>query len=230
MLPNEDVRISALRDAERKANLLYDRIEQSNIIAPGRTEHDVEREIYKLAKAEFGLVRYWHGRIVRCGSNTIEPARRDAPNLTIAEDDIVFIDLGPVFEKWEADVGRTYVVGSDPQKVALVQDLPKIFELVRRRYLEHPEISGSELYHYAVACAEKAGWGFGGKIAGHIVGEFPHPHVPDNRTNHHIHPKNVTSMSAPDEQGRYRYWICEIHLVSPDNKFGGFYERLLIGN
>ena len=27
--------------------------------------------------------------------------------------------------------------------------------------------------------------------------------------------------------GRVRHWILNIHLVSPDEAFGGFYERLL---
>ena len=32
-----------------------------------------------------------------------------------------------------------------------------------------------------------------------------------------------------DANGRVRHWILEIHLVSPDGTFGGFYERLLEG-
>ncbi|WP_431213706.1 hypothetical protein ACQ86N_01985 [Puia sp. P3] len=28
----------------------------------------------------------------------------------------MFFDFGPIFEDWEADFGRTYVIGSDPTK------------------------------------------------------------------------------------------------------------------
>jgi hypothetical protein len=34
----------------------------------------------------------------------------------VGEEDTLFLDLGPVFEEWEADFGRTFVLGSDPVK------------------------------------------------------------------------------------------------------------------
>ena len=59
----------------------------------------------------YGISRYWHKRIVRAGRNTLAPYDENPPDLTVGEDDIVFLDLGPVFEEWEADFGRTFVVG-----------------------------------------------------------------------------------------------------------------------
>ena len=41
----------------------------------------------------------------------------------IEEDDIVFPDFGPVFDEWEADLGRTYVMGDDPRKLRLRDDV-----------------------------------------------------------------------------------------------------------
>jgi hypothetical protein len=35
----------------------------------------------------------------------------------------VFFDFGPVFEEWEADVGRTYVIGNDSLKHKLKKDI-----------------------------------------------------------------------------------------------------------
>ncbi len=49
------------------------------------------------------------------------------PDLTLGEDDIVFLDFGPVFEEWEADFGRTYVVGNDPLKHKLRRDIEEAF-------------------------------------------------------------------------------------------------------
>ena len=41
------------------------------------------------------------------------------PDLTVGKAVILFLDLGPVFEEWEADFGRTFVLGSDPVKLKL---------------------------------------------------------------------------------------------------------------
>jgi Xaa-Pro aminopeptidase len=91
-------------------------IEEAGLIAPGRTERMVEKDIYALAENSFGLQKHWHKRIVRSGINTLCIAADDPPVLEIAVDDTVFIDLGPVFDEWEADVGRTYALGPDPRK------------------------------------------------------------------------------------------------------------------
>jgi len=56
---------------------------------------------------------------VRAGRNTLAPYDENPPDLTVAEDDIVFLDLGPVFEELEADFGRTYVVGRSLEIEAL---------------------------------------------------------------------------------------------------------------
>ena len=37
-------------------------------------------------------------------------------------------DFGPIFEEFEADLGRTYVLGADPVKHRLAADLPVIFD------------------------------------------------------------------------------------------------------
>jgi len=64
---------------------------------------------------------------VRAGRNTLAPYDENPPDLTVAEDDIVFLDLGPVFEELEADFGRTYVVGDDPRKSKLCRDIKEAF-------------------------------------------------------------------------------------------------------
>ena len=69
---------------------------------------------------------------------------------------------------------------------------------------------------------------FGGKIAGHTVGEFPHAQrVPGDPDQHRIAPANPKRMRDPDANGHERHWILEIHLVDKARSFGGFYERLL---
>ena len=48
----------------------------------------------------------------RTGANSILPIHKRAPTLTLAADDILYIDLGPIFDQTiEADFARTYVIG-----------------------------------------------------------------------------------------------------------------------
>jgi Xaa-Pro dipeptidase len=67
---------------------------------------------------------------------------------------IAFLDLGPVFEEWEADFGRTYVVEDDPLKHKLCRDIEEAFANGKRHFQEHPDITGVELYAYASRLAE----------------------------------------------------------------------------
>lgn len=223
----EPARLAALIEAEERAFALFDAIEAANLVAPGRTERAVEQDIRALALDDFGVSKHWHKRVVRAGINTITTAGDNPPDRVIGEDDIVYLDLGPVFEEWEADVGRSYALGADPRKHALCADLPRMFDLVRDRFNAVPDITGTELYAFAHEAAENAGWLFGGKIAGHIVGEFPHAHIPGEKDHHRINAANPGRLREPDAYGRVRHWILEIHLIAPDRTFGGFYEKLM---
>ncbi len=52
----------------------------------------------------------------------------------IEEDDILFIDLGPVFEAWEADFGRTFVMGNDPIKTRLRDSLEPVWKTTKAQF------------------------------------------------------------------------------------------------
>ena len=83
----------------------------AGLLIPGRSEKEINQEIFELVAADFGTRKHWHTRLVRVGENTIHPIHVKAPNLVLQEDDIAFIDLGPVFGDIEADFARSYVVG-----------------------------------------------------------------------------------------------------------------------
>ena len=226
-----DIR-AALIAAENKALALLGAIEAAGLIAPGKSEAELDAEIFELARARFGVETHWHKRIVRAGANTLCVFADTPPLRVIEADDLVCLDLGPVFAgadgEWEADVGRTYVLGSDAEKHRLVADLPRLFDLVKAHYETSSDITGAQLYAFAQGAAAAAGWRFGGVIAGHIVGEFPHARrVPGARVHHRIAPANKKRMRDPDDHGNARHWILEIHLVDTARSFGGFYERLL---
>ncbi|WP_346348834.1 M24 family metallopeptidase [Rhodococcus sp. T2V] len=83
------------------------------LIAPCASESQVRDGVRDLADEMFGTRRCWHKRIVRSGGTTLEPYRSNPPDLTIADDDVVFLDFGPIFEGWEAGFGCTCVLGDD---------------------------------------------------------------------------------------------------------------------
>jgi Xaa-Pro dipeptidase len=223
---------AALMAAEARGMALFDAIEAAGLITPGKSEKQLDDEIFILAKRDFGVTTHWHKRVVRAGPNTLCIFSDDPPVHTIAADDVVYLDLGPVFAsgnaQWEADIGRSYALGEDADKRRLVADLPCLFDSVKTHYEASPEITGAQLYAFAQLAAKDAGWEFGGAIAGHIVGEFPHAQlIPGEKSQHRIAPGNTTPMREPDGNGNQRHWILEIHLVDRVRQFGGFYERLM---
>jgi Xaa-Pro dipeptidase len=227
MEQSEEGLVAGLLDAQKKADALFSAVQTQNLIRPGAKESEINESVYALAGSMYGISRYWHKRIVRAGRNTLAPYDENPPDLTVAEDDIVFLDLGPVFEEWEADFGRTYVVGNDPLKLKLCWDIETAFASGKRYFHEHPEITAAELYAHAQELAVQAGWEYGGPIAGHLIGVFPHEKIAGDKITLYVHPQNPNRMQLPDASGRKRHWIFEIHFVDRARQIGGFYEELL---
>jgi Xaa-Pro dipeptidase len=223
----ESKRAAALLQAQNNANQLFSAAETQGLIRPNVTESQINQDIYDLAEKMFGISTYWHKRIVRAGSNTLRPYDENPPDLTLAEDDILFLDLGPVFEAWEADFGRTFVLGSDPLKLKLRDDIAKAFAQGKQYFHSHPEITADELYRYAQKMARDDGWEYGGPIAGHLIGQFPHERIPNDKISLYVHPENPMKMRGQDAEGQQRHWILEIHFIDRAKKIGGFYEELL---
>lgn len=223
----EQRRAKELLEAQAKAEALFHEIEARGLIRPSITETDLNAAIYSLAKEMFGITTYWHKRIVRAGRNTLLPYAENPPDLTIAADDILFLDLGPVFETWEADFGRTFVLGSDPLKHKLRHDVEQAFADGKKFFHETPSLTASEFFRYIVSLAEKSGWEFGGRIAGHLIGQFPHEKIAEDKVTLYVHPQSHLPMRSPDAEGHTRHWILEIHFVDRAREIGGFFEELL---
>lgn len=226
-MPSLKKRHLALREAENKAVALFQAIEERNIIRAGVTEKQINHEIYELAFEMFGIKKYWHKRIVRAGKNTLFPYRENPPDLMVVANDIVFLDFGPIFEDWEADFGRTFVLGDDPQKRKLRNDVEEAWEEGKRFFYANPDVTGHELYAFMCELATKYGWEFGGPIAGHLIGEFPHEQIQGDQIENYIHPDNNVRMMDPDTNGLPRDWILEVHFVDRKLQIGGFFEQLL---
>jgi Xaa-Pro aminopeptidase len=214
--------------AEQKAKDLFDTIEQRGLIIPGKSEKELCDEIIKIAEEEFGIKDHWHKKIVRAGVNTLQPFIADPPDRVIQEDDIVFFDFHPIYEGWEADLGRTYVLGNDPLKTKLKNDIEAAWQEANDWYFKQTNLTGAEYFNYVDSLAKRYGYEFGNAIAGHIVGHFPHEQPDDpNDPCLDVHPDNHTDIFHPDKNGNKRHWILELHFVDRINNIGAFYEQLL---
>ena len=227
LVEDEDVRAARLLDAQARAAELFAAIEPRGIIAPGVREVEASDAIRDLAAEMFGVSRHWHKRIVRAGPNTLQPYKHNPPDRAITADDIVFLDFGPIFEHWEADFGRTYVLGDDPVKLRLRDALPVMFRAGRRFFEAHEDVTGEQLYAHMTGLAEADGWTFGGTIAGHLVGQFPHEKIAGEDIESYIAPGSDKPMRRTDGNGQLCHWILEVHLVDMDLQIGGFFEELL---
>jgi Xaa-Pro dipeptidase len=224
---SEALRIRELRAAQDHAVDLFQQIERRNLIRAGILESQLNQEIYDLAQDLFGIKTYWHKRIVRAGSNTLLPYAENPPDCMIAPDDILFLDLGPVFDEWEADFGRTFVLGNDPIKWKLRSDTESAFFAGKRYFQSNPDLTASELFQYVSRLSKNAGWEFGGAMAGHLIGQFPHERIPNDKISLYIHPENHTPLRSQSSDGLSRHWILEIHFIDRRRQIGAFFEELL---
>ncbi len=214
--------------AQKKAIQLFREIETRRLIVPNKSEKVLNKEVYDLAFEMFGIRKYWHKRIVRSGRNTLLPYKENPPDLIIQSDDILFFDFGPVFEEWEADFGRTYVIGNDVQKVKLRNDIESAWYEGKKFYdASFESLTGALFYKHISSLAEKYGWEFGNIHCGHLIGNFPHEHILGDEVHNYLHPNNHIKLSTVDIQGNPRDWILEIHFVNKEKTFGGFFEQLL---
>ena len=71
--------------------------------------------------------------------------------------------------------------------------------------------------------AKEFGWEFGGSIAGHIIGMFPHEKLDPENFKFYIHPENHLDIFQLN-----KHWILEMHFIDKEQQFGAFYEQLML--
>lgn len=184
-------------------------------VKAGMNEADIQ-SLLKDALAARGSEKPWHKPVVRIGSDTVKTFHPlSDPDLRLAETDIFFLDIGPVWDGYEADVGDSFVLGQDAEMIRCAADCRVLFEIVRREWLESGR-SGSELYRFADQQAKERGWQLVLEVDGHRLGDFPH----------HAHYRG--GMSEVDFRPSADAWVLEIQLRHPTREFGAFYEDLLL--
>jgi methionine aminopeptidase len=213
--------------AQCKARTLFEEVVESGIMVPGILESELSAEIHALARNRFGLSRHWHQRLVRSGPNTVMGYYDKVQDRRLEPQDTVYLDFGPIFDGWEADYGRTYVLGDDPIKHRLVADIEAAFVKGKEYFRSSPKLTAGEMYDYVCDLAKQSGWEYGGESAGHLIGRFPHETIPGDLMGLEIHRGNALDLRARDAGGGIRHWILEIHFVDRVRQFGGFHEELL---
>ncbi len=184
-------------------------------IRPGMTEA-AGVELARRILAEAGMQRGWHGVYVRFGANTLANYGQPSdPDLVLGETDIFFIDIGPVWEKWEGDGGDTFVFGDDPVMHAAKRDVRRLFDRVHDRWRTE-RLTGAALYAYAAAEAEAMGWVLNLAMPGHRLSDFPHAAI-------HKGP-----LSAAPYSPSSGLWVLEIQIRHPTLPISAFYEDLML--
>ena len=188
-------------------------------IEPGMTEA-VARQLAIDILQQSGVERLWHPVIIRFGVNTCkiysEPSEK---NTVLQDNDIFFIDLGPVYAGHEGDVGATFMVGQDPKLQPQFQRCAdaaqQLFERVRARWLQQ-DCSGEQLYQFASEQAQAMGYQLNLAIKGHRICDYPHKLYAGG---------NLGDFGGTPRAG---VWVLEIQIKHPTLPIGAFYEDVLL--
>lgn len=183
-------------------------------IVPGVTE-DAARLLASDRLRAAGMQRIWHPSIVRFGTNTLKTFRQpSAPDTVLGEHDVFFIDLGPVFDGHEGDVGDTFVVGTDGDMHACAEAARELFRRTEAEWRKG--VTGQALYAFATDEAQAMGWRLNHATKGHRVGDYPHA----------VH--KAGSLGDLDAAPVPGLWVLEIQIAHPTRPIGAFFEDLLV--
>jgi methionyl aminopeptidase len=184
-------------------------------ISPGMTEEEGRAAAVQVLRQSM-LRKGWHKVLVRFGSNTTKNFDDPSdPGVVLGENDIFFIDIGPVFDDCEGDAGETVAVGNDPDMVQAATDVKVLWQGVRARWLSEG-LTGKCLYAYATEAAREMGWELNLELTGHRLSEFPH--------KAHYDGTLADVGFRPTES----LWVLEIQIRHPQREFGAFFEDLLL--
>lgn len=185
------------------------------LVKPGMVEEDAVA-LAKDLLASKGMLRGWHDVYVRFGTNTTKTFGADSdPGIVLGENDLFFIDIGPVWEDWEGDGGDTFVVGANDLMSKCATDARTLFHIVRKKWSTEG-VSGKALYEFAVHEAGVMGWVLNMDLSGHRIADFPHEaYYPGPLAE-------IDFCPAP------LIWVLEIHIRHPTQPFGAFFEDMLL--
>lgn len=184
-------------------------------IKAGMSELEAQT-LYKVLCKEHGVEKNWHAAKIRFGLNTTKGFREASePGVVLKDEDLFFLDLGPVFFNHEGDVGKTFCLGNNKDYLKVINDCKTIFDIVKKKW-KNESLTGEMLYEFAENKALERGWQLNlNGASGHRIGDFPHALY---------YKGNLKSISNVPRADR---WILEIQIRHPTEPYGAFYEDLL---
>ncbi|MGW4750023.1 M24 family metallopeptidase [Streptomyces sp. NPDC004290] len=224
---DERLRTLSLVEAQRRAEALFAEVEARGLVAPGTGEQEADDRIRDLSHAMFGTARHGRRRLVRSGPHTLLPYEPGLPDRTIGGDDLAVLVLGPVFDAYEVDFCRTLVLGADPVRKRLGDDLASVFAAGRDAFRADPDITGRQLYAEVERRAADAGWVLASRSAGRLIGGAPYEHADGASPEAYIAPENDRPLRRADGAGWRCRWILEVRLTDGKGRFGGLRAQLL---
>ena len=204
--------MTALLEARRRS------IEAVNAAAamlrPGITTGEAIAMIDRQLQA-MGSAYNWHPTYVRFGADSVntwhQPSQRER---RLRADDIVVIDVGPVWDGYEGDYGDTFVLGDDADHRRCAQAARAVFDAARQAWLGG--MSGKALYAYAETLAHAHGCELVADVPGHRVSEFPHALYGKHR---------LADVEFVPDDG---IWVLEIQVRDRARPIGAFFEDVLV--
>lgn len=189
--------------------------------------------------ASHGISQTWHPSKIRFAANTRKAFREiSATDLVLAKGDLFFLDIGPVIDGYEADVGKTFVVGhkvisevpfskdnsaaeekmnlkfTPEEKLQMTSE--EIFAATAKHWRERHS-SGAELYQFANQMAETKGYFLTlDGASGHRISDFPHA----------IHYRG--KLKDFNHEAHSLRWVLEIQIHDPKLNRAAFFEDILI--
>lgn len=183
-------------------------------IQPGMREADAE-QLAADVFAQMGFERIWHPTHIRFGRNTLKLYKESSePDVVLGENDLFFIDIGPVWAGHEGDYGDTFCFGDNPDQRGIAEAARELFDAVAADW--RAGCSGRSLYQRAEQRAIDAGYVLNLGAPGHRLGDFPHA----------VHKGGkLAEADFPPAPG---LWVLEIQIRHPQLPIGAFYEDLLL--
>ncbi|MES2801679.1 MAG: M24 family metallopeptidase [Bdellovibrionota bacterium] len=188
-------------------------------IEVGMSEKDGQALVKDVFK-ELAVTKFWHPTKFRMASDTTKTFR-DLPdeNLKTQDQDLVFIDIGPIIDNHEADFGRTIVLNKangllNPNYVNLAKASELIFRETEQ-YWRQTGATGIKLFEFAQNKTADLGYRLDHRMAGHRLGDFPHQVFSKHK------------LFEFEQSPVKNIWVLEIHIVDDNSQRGSFYEDII---
>lgn len=166
-------------------------------VRPGVTEFELARRAEELAR-ERGATGFWTPVAVGAGFGALvcHPAFPPTER-AVADPDLVVLDVTPEFDGWPGDVTRTVLIGGDPARRWMLDEVTRI----ERALLDacRPGMPANELFGIARDLFDE-----GGFELLDLLGNIGHDLDEGGRVTSSIDPRNETRM--------WGCWAIEPHL------------------